>query len=204
MERRHEGGWDGWMDERALRPSLFLLLPLTFPMASRPLSKKNMTPRTVKRTPKPVRPTPISVVVVRRREGGGLREGRLRGGGANGCPFYGARAHAGGKHTAPCACPVKPRTPPVVHHWFREPPGGASVGGVGCGGECAPMADEKKSDKESGVAEACVFVCVLKGSCVCGADDGGGAAARCRYGGPCAFAQAFDAAERERPSANGL
>ena len=40
-------------------------------MASRPLSKKNMTPRTVKRTPKPVRPTPISVV--EGREGRGER-----------------------------------------------------------------------------------------------------------------------------------
>lgn len=33
----------------------------TLPIASRPLSKKNATPRKVKRTPKAVRPTPISV-----------------------------------------------------------------------------------------------------------------------------------------------
>lgn len=36
----------------------------TLPIASKPLSKKNATPRNVKSTPKAVRPTPISVVFV--------------------------------------------------------------------------------------------------------------------------------------------
>jgi hypothetical protein len=36
---------------------------LTLPMASRPLSKKNTTPRKVNRNPKPVSPTPISAGV---------------------------------------------------------------------------------------------------------------------------------------------
>lgn len=34
---------------------------LTFPIASRPLSKKNMIPRNEKNTPNPVKPSPISV-----------------------------------------------------------------------------------------------------------------------------------------------
>lgn len=36
---------------------------LTFPIASKPLSKKNITPRNEKNIPKPVNPNPISVHV---------------------------------------------------------------------------------------------------------------------------------------------
>lgn len=69
--RRPEEWSTRWEEARAPFPAP----RLTFPIASRPLSKKNMTPRTVKRTPKPVRPTPISVRERRCDEG---EEGRLR------------------------------------------------------------------------------------------------------------------------------
>lgn len=39
-------------------------MKLTFPMASSPWSKKEMIPRNVKNTPKPVKPNPTSDVPV--------------------------------------------------------------------------------------------------------------------------------------------
>ena len=99
-------------------PRAILLSPLhprTFPIASRPLSKKNMMPRTVKRTPKPVRPTPISDFVVK--GGGEVGRGVERAAAKKmvRCAFACVTAPCVRLSSLPKRVSLE-RTAPVVHH----------------------------------------------------------------------------------------